>query len=93
METVLIEILVSSHMTGAALMTAAIERLPEVQIDRDYQPVEITPRPDDAARVAIGEKVIVIRGRIASDQRDVAESRPGVLNIWTDTKVAPFGLD
>ena len=90
MEKVLIELVVPANLAGATLLAQAKERLPSVQIDGDYQPVQMDPSPEDTALLGEGEKVVVIRGSIAPEDRDSLKGQPGVLHVWSDARVEPF---
>jgi len=90
MDKVLIELVVSANIVGAGLFATAEELVPGVRIDRQYEPVQIEPRPEDESLIGEGQKVVVIRGDIESDKRPGIEDHPRVLHIWSDARVEPF---
>ncbi len=87
---VIIEIVVAANITGAALISTIDERLPDVIVDENYQPIPIVPADIDMKRISDGERVITIRGMIEQERINDIEKVPGVLHIWRDAKVEPF---
>lgn len=93
MERVIIELVVSAHLSGAVLVDTVADRLPGVEIDRSYAPVEITPRPEDADRLSAVDRVVVVRGTLAEGGRAALEAEPEVLRVWSEAYIAPFDGD
>lgn len=94
MEKVIVELRVPDGLSDAALMADIGSKLPGLQIDPGYPPVEVTPSdPAQVRGAAGGGKVVVIRGQIASGDKPALEAAPGVLGVWSDGPVAPFAPD
>lgn len=91
MENVIVELLVASHLTGAALLSHVDRSLPGLELDTGYSPAEIEPRAEDAERVKEGMRVVVVRGRIAPGRIDDLKRAETVLGVWSDGPVEGFG--
>ncbi len=62
------------------------------ELDTGYEPVPTTPTQEDAESLeAAGEEVVTIRGVIDEDRIPELEAQDGVIKIWRDTRVEPFG--
>lgn len=90
MENVLIEMIVTAHLTGAALLTQIGDQLPDVKVDASYEPVEMTPREEDLGKLSQDQKVVVVRGVVAAEMREGLSEIDGILHVWSDGQVAPF---
>lgn len=89
MERVMIELLVPEEEAGAELAFAAAH-LPGAQLDPDYGPIEMTPRPEHAAMARAG-RVILVRGQIEPGARERLLALPHVLSITSDeARIEPF---
>lgn len=91
MENVIIELLVASHLTGAALLSQIDRNLPGLELDTEYVPAEIEPREEDADRVTEGMRVVVVRGRIDPEKIADLKQMDNVLGVWSDGRVEGFG--
>jgi len=91
MENVIVELLVASHLTGAALLSQVDRNLPGLELDTEYAPAEIEPREEDADRVRQGMRVVVVRGRIAPGRIADLKQADTVLGVWSDGPVEGFG--
>lgn len=90
-ERVIVEMVVAMHLSGAALTSQIVDRLPSFRLDETFAPVEMTPREQDLPQIPEGHKVVVIRGVVDPQQIDDLEAAPGVLKVWSDGRVEPFG--
>ena len=91
MENVIVEFLVASHLTGAALLSQVDLNLPGLELDTEYSPAEIEPREEDADRVKEGMRVVVVRGRIAPGSIAELKKVDNVLGVWSDGRLEGFG--
>ncbi|SNQ60461.1 S8 family peptidase [Candidatus Methanoperedens nitratireducens] len=60
------------------------------KLDKDYKPVPGNP-PDHLAASfeASNETVMLVRGEIEEGKEKELESRPNVIKVWTDARIAP----
>jgi len=60
------------------------------KIDKDFKPVPGSP-PDHllASFEASNETVMLVRGEIDASKEKELESKPNVIKVWTDAKIAP----
>ncbi len=91
MENVIVELLIASHLTGAALLSQIDRNLPGLELDTEYVPAEIEPREEDADRVTQGMRVVVVRGRISNGKIAELKQVDTVLGVWSDGPVEGFG--
>lgn len=90
MSNVLIELVVAAGLSCSAIMDEAAMRLPGVDLDQTYPPVPMPVTPSEPALPA-GQQVVVVRGKLSATTIEQIRTLPGVINIWTDAKIAPFG--
>jgi hypothetical protein len=89
MEHVMIELLVPDAEADGAMAFAATQ-LPGAELDQDYGPIEMTPRPEQAAMARSG-RVMLVRARIAPEARERLLALPHVLSITSDeARIEPF---
>src|SRR5574341_721781 len=64
--------------------------IPGFKLDKDFKPVPGSP-PDHlkASFEASNESVMLVRGEIDAGKEKELESKPNVIKVWTDAKIAP----
>lgn len=89
---VLVELRVpAAAPASAALQHAASFSVPGFQVDHGYEPVPMSPSPDQAAQLAVaGEQTVIVRGSVDANRIAELEAQPGVVKVWKDTRLAPF---
>jgi hypothetical protein len=89
MERVMIELLVPETDEDSAMAFAAAH-LPGAELDPDYPPIDMTPRPEHAALARSG-RVVLVRARIAPEARARLLALDHVLSISSDEgRIEPF---
>ena len=91
MSNVLIELVVAAGLSCSAIMDEAAMRLPGVDLDRTYPPVPMSGTPSESALPA-DQQMVVVRGKLSATTIEQIKSLPGVINIWSDAKIEPFGF-
>ncbi|MEM7725596.1 MAG: S8 family serine peptidase [Cyanobacteria bacterium P01_A01_bin.45] len=62
-----------------------------LQIDTNYQPIEVNPTQELAGSlIAANDKTVIIRGAIAQNQIAELEAQPNVVKVYKDTPIAAF---
>lgn len=89
MSSVVIEIVVAAGLSTSATINDVVSRLPGVELDRSYEPVPMTAPTRDVDLEA-GQALVIVRGTLSGATADQIKALPGVVNVWTDAKTAPF---
>jgi serine protease AprX len=92
-ESVLVEVRIPAAQAASyALQLAAGLNVHSFQLDSSYEPIPITPSPDQAAQLAAaGEQTVIVRGTIETSKIPEIEAQANVVKVWRDTRIAPFG--
>ena len=90
MEKVIVEVMVRPDLSDAALMDEIGGKLPGLQLDPGYPPVDVTPSDPSRLGVIPDARVVVVRGQIAPHDKSTLEAAPGVLGVWSDGPIVPF---
>lgn len=62
------------------------------RLDRDYQPVPMSPPPGRSAELeAAGETLFLVRGDVEESALPQLEARPEVFGVWREGRIEPFG--
>ena len=93
---VMVEIRVPKHQSPAQTLTFARQlQSAGFQPDMAFEPVP-AGEPADPAQAAeleaAGEITVLVRGSIHAGDIGTLEAREGVVAVWPDTPIAPFGM-
>src|SRR3972149_3240921 len=79
----------SGFAAAARDITSRLD-IPGFKLDKDFKPVPGSP-PDHLAAsfAASNETVLLVRGEIDEGKEKDLESRPNVIKVWTDARIAP----
>ncbi len=80
----------------ASMRAAAMADPLGFQVDAGFEPIPVESTPDGSRAMSLeeaGETSVIVRGTIASDQKDALAQRPGVEAVWEDTPIAAFQVD
>jgi hypothetical protein len=76
----------------AARRAAAGVRETGFRLDRDYEPVPMSPPSDRRAELeTAGETLYLVRGDVAESAIAELEARPEVFGVWREGRIEPFG--
>jgi hypothetical protein len=92
-KNVIVELRVPEILDPASTLDLARQqlRVPGFSLDPEYQPVPVSPRDDLAAQLTgAHERVVLVRGQIEESQEEVLRRLPGVIGVWTDSRVEGF---
>lgn len=89
---VLIEMRVDASESDAMGMAASagFSEVSGFKLDTDYEPVPMEQSSDNSLALSANEKVVLVRGSIATSDIEKLEARPNVVKVWKDTQIEPF---
>ena len=93
---IMVELRVPRGLAADAIYSLAEQELqaPGFQLDREYSPVTVQPRPEISGELAAAnEETVLVRATV--DEAHRAESElgraPRVVGVWSDARIEPFG--
>lgn len=92
MKKVIVELVVPAGISTAAALDSAAQQLPALVIDKTYEPVPMSAPSQSGVEIAQSQQVIIIRGEINDGAEDQLKTAPGVIGVWSDAHVEPFGM-
>jgi len=92
-DRVLVEMRLSAGGAGEAVTREA--GVPGLAIDSNFAPVPMKGRQGAERTAAAGESegTVVVRATIDPARRAEIEANPAVIRIWSDGRIAPFGVN
>nr|MDJ0593859.1 S8 family serine peptidase [Pleurocapsa sp. MO_226.B13] len=91
---VLIEVRIPTTQSASyalQMATGLNVNVPSFQLDSTYEPVPISPAPEQTAQLAAaGEQTVIVRGKIETSKIPELEAQANVVKVWRDTRIAPF---
>lgn len=91
---VIVELRMPFRFSMESIQEMDVATMPGFEIDLEYKPVPVSP-PAEIARAlaAANEVTVLVRGELDEVKEEELKALPNVVNIWTDARIEPFGID